>query len=321
MMAEKKKTRWLPATLLTMPALSAAGLAHAAESAGKDGAMTVTAEGSKGAAAVTEGAVRDLQQQVNTLSGQVHQLSGAQNEILLYVALGIGALGLLLALLALLFVRNARAQMRQQVSSLQKQQAAERKQTEAAWNELQQQLGQVTARLEAQPSRRPEPVRPVVQPVQPVQPIPQAAPVAPPAPAWQQRAQSFMEAYNRFLQTKVSGMAARGLKEGFLREHQIVGFSCVNYTERMSNPAIPPAFRNTENQKEAHYWACPLGDNLYAVVPNVREYEMQRHVTVGYREVFRSNYSGGVCHSILVLQPAIFRGLNLQRPGQLQLGN
>lgn len=311
MMAEKKKTRWLPATLLTMPVLSAAGLAHAAESAGKDGAMTVTAEGSKGAAAVTEGAVRDLQQQVNTLSGQVHQLGGAQNEILLYVALGIGALGLLLALLALLFVRNARAQMRQQVSSLQTQ-------TEAAWNELRQQMGQLTANLAAvQPPRRPEPARPVVQPVQPVQPVP----AAPPAPAWQQRARSFTEAYNRFLQTKVSGMAARGLKEGFLREHQIVGFSCVNYTERMSNPAIPPAFRNTENQKEAHYWACPLGDNLYAVVPNVREYEMQRHVTVGYREVFRSNYSGGVCHSILVLQPAIFRGLNLQQPGQLQLGN
>ena len=318
MMAEKKKTRWLLATLLTMPVLSAAGLAHAAESAGKDGAMTVTAEGSKGAAAVTEGAVRDLQQQVNTLSGQVHQLSGVQNEILLYVALGIGALGLLLALLALLFVRNARAQMRQQVSSLQKQQAAERKQTEEAWNELRQQMGQLTASLAAvQPPRRPEPARPVVQPVQPVQPVP----AAPPAPAWQQRARSFTEAYNRFLQTKVSGMAARGLKEGFLREHQIVGFSCVNYMDRMSNPALPPSFSTAENQREAHYWACPLGDNLYAVVPNVREYEMQKHSTVGYREVFRSNYSGGVCHSILVLQPAIFRGFELQQPGQLQLGN
>ena len=152
-------------------------------------------------------------------------------------------------------------------------------------------------------------------------PRPRTAPAAPAVPSWETRARTFAAAYNQFLQTKVSGMGARNLKERFLQEHQIVGFSCVNYEDRMSNPDIQPLFQINENQKEAHYWACPLGGNLYAVVPNSREYEMQKHTTVGYGKVFRSNYAGGVYHSITVIQPAIFRELVLQQQGQLQLGN
>ncbi len=48
---------------------------------------------------------------------------------------------------------------------------------------------------------------------------------------------------------------------------------------------------------------------------------MQKHTTVGYGKVFRSNYAGGVYHSITVIHPAIFQELVLKRPGQLQLGN
>ena len=181
---------------------------------------------------------------------------------------------------------------------------------------IKQELSQAKSRI-AQQGRQVEATRPAVQTVP--MPRPRTAPAAPAVPSWETRARKFAAAYNQFLQTKVSGTGARNLKERFLQKHQIVGFSCVNYADRMSNPNIQPLFQINENQKEAHYWACPLGGNLYAVVPNSREYEMRKHTTVGYGKVFRSNYAGGVYHSITVIQPAIFRELVLQRPGRLLL--
>lgn len=314
MMAERKSAKRLLTSLTVLPVYLTAGIADAAEKLGEED--TAVAEGSKSAGGAAEESVESLRQQVDALAGEIGQLRGAQDDTLLYVALGIGIVGILLAIIALVVaLGKADKKAQKRVKETLQKQSARIDQQKAALSDLEKQLEQAEARI-AQQGRQVEATRPAEQ----TAPMPRTAPAAPAVPSWETRARTFAAAYNRFLQTKVSGMGARNLKERFLQEHQIVGFSCVNYADRMSNPDIQPLFQINENQKEAHYWACPLGGNLYAVVPNSREYEMQKHTTVGYGEVFRSNYAGGVYHSIKVIQPAIFRELVLQRPGQLQLG-
>ena len=315
MMAERRSAKRLLTSLTVLPVYLTAGIADAAEKLGEED--TAMAEGSKSAGGATEESVESLRQQVDALAGEIGQLRGAQDDTLLYVALGIGIVGILLAIIALVVaLGKADKKAQKRVKETPQKQSARIDQQEAALSDLEKRLEQAEARI-AQQGRQVEATRPAVQMAAP---MPQTAPAAPAVPSWETRARKFAEAYNQFLQTKVTGMGARNLKERFLQEHQIVGFSCVNYADRMSNPDIQPLFQINENQKEAHYWACPLGGNLYAVVPNSREYEMQKHTTVGYGKVFHSNYAGGVYHSITVIQPAIFRELVLQRPGQLQLG-
>lgn len=315
MMAERKSAKRLLTFLTVLPVYLTAGIADAAEKLGEED--TAMAEGSKSAGGATEESVESLRQQVDALAGEIGQLRGAQDDTLLYVALGIGIVGILLAIIALVVaLGKADKKAQKRVKETLQKQNARIDQQEAALSDLEKRLEQAEARI-AQQGRQVEATRPAVQMAAP---MPQTAPAAPAVPSWETRARKFAEAYNQFLQTKVTGMGARNLKERFLQEYQIVGFSCVNYEDRMSNPDIQPLFQINENQKEAHYWACPLGGNLYAVVPNSREYEMQKHTTVGYGKVFHSNYAGGVYHSITVIQPAIFRELVLQRPGQLQLG-
>ena len=315
MMAERRSAKRLLTSLTVLPVYLTAGIADAAEKLGEED--TAMAEGSKSAGGAAEESVESLRQQVDALAGEIGQLRGAQDDTLLYVALGIGIVGILLAIIALVVaLGKADKKAQKRVKETLQKQSARIDQQEAALSNLKKQLEQAEARI-AQQGRQVEATRPAVQMAAP---MPQTAPAAPAVPSWETRARKFAEAYNQFLQTKVTGMGARNLKERFLQEYQIVGFSCVNYEDRMSNPDIQPLFQINENQKEAHYWACPLGGNLYAVVPNSREYEMQKHTTVGYGKVFHSNYAGGVYHSITVIQPAIFRELVLQRPGQLQLG-
>ena len=315
MMAERRSAKRLLTSLTVLPVYLTAGIADAAEKLGEED--TAMAEGSKSAGGATEESVESLRQQVDALAGEIGQLRGAQDDTLLYVALGIGIVGILLAIIALVVaLGKADKKAQKRVKETLQKQNARIDQQEAALSNLKKQLEQAEARI-AQQGRQVEATRPAVQMAAPMH---QTAPAAPAVPSWETRARTFAAAYNQFLQTKVSGMGARNLKERFLQEYQIVGFSCVNYEDRMSNPDIQPLFQINENQKEAHYWACPLGGNLYAVVPNSREYEMQKHTTVGYGKVFRSNYAGGVYHSITVIQPAIFRELVLQRPGQLRLG-
>ncbi len=315
MMAERKSAKRLLTFLTVLPVYLTAGIADAAEKLGEED--TAMAEGSKSAGGAAEESVESLRQQVDALAGEIGQLRGAQDDTLLYVALGIGIVGILLAIIALVVaLGKADKKAQKRVKETLQKQNARIDQQEAALSDLEKRLEQAEARI-AQQGRQVEATRPAVQMAAP---MPQTAPAAPAVPSWETRARKFAEAYNQFLQTKVTGMGARNLKERFLQEYQIVGFSCVNYEDRMSNPDIQPLFQINENQKEAHYWACPLGGNLYAVVPNSREYEMQKHTTVGYGKVFHSNYAGGVYHSITVIQPAIFRELVLQRPGQLQLG-
>lgn len=315
MMAERRSAKRLLTSLTVLPVYLTAGIADAAEKLGEED--TAMAEGSKSAGGATEESVESLRQQVDALAGEIGQLRGAQDDTLLYVALGIGIVGILLAIIALVVaLGKADKKAQKRVKETLQKQNARIDQQEAALSDLEKRLEQAEARI-AQQGRQVEATRPAVQMAAP---MPQTAPAAPAVPSWETRARKFAEAYNQFLQTKVTGMGARNLKERFLQEYQIVGFSCVNYEDRMSNPDIQPLFQINENQKEAHYWACPLGGNLYAVVPNSREYEMQKHTTVGYGKVFHSNYAGGVYHSITVIQPAIFRELVLQRPGQLQLG-
>lgn len=74
------------------------------------------------------------------------------------------------------------------------------------------------------------------------------------------------------------------------------------------------------------YWALPLKNSLYAVVPNLKTtYEFQLHETAGMKETFISNYDKGSYNKIIVKKPAIFDYANgnwtLKERGEIELSN
>ena len=205
MMAERKSAKRLLTFLTVLPVYLTAGIADAAEKLGEED--TAMAEGSKSAGGAAEESVESLRQQVDALAGEIGQLRGAQDDTLLYVALGIGIVGILLAIIALVVaLGKADKKAQKRVKETLQKQSARIDQQEAALSNLEKRLEQAEARI-AQQGRQVEATRPAVQ----TAPMPRRAPDAPAVPSWETRARTFAAAYNQFLQTKVSGMGARNL--------------------------------------------------------------------------------------------------------------
>ena len=311
MLNKKIKASLAAVSLLTVFS-SATKIAMAAE----DVTSSVIATASSNAAEpVVENDLTDLQQQVVALTEKIDNISSMPIDIFLGIGAGITVLGIILAILALQKVSKNNKQQNYLKKKLQYQETAISEQTEEI-AQLKQQVNKI--REEYEQSRRLAYIGPTVERLTPV--APKAVPVSEPTQAWKIKANQFTEDYNRYLQMNLDGYEGRSQKNNFLTEHNIEGFSCDNSTQRMSNPNMEPHFVKNATPKEGAYWACPLGNDLYAVVPKGREYESQMHSTAGYKEVFSSNYTDGACKIIKVIKPAIFRGLTLKECGELKLG-
>ena len=132
----------------------------------------------------------------------------------------------------------------------------------------------------------------------------------------------FVSEYNKLQHAPASDlMSARKMRDEFSLRFSVRAFRCTNYTQRMSDPAVPPIFADEPNLTKAQYWAFLLSDGSYAVVPNVKTYEERIHSAAGMKEAFRSNYMEGTTYrDITVLRPAIFSaGQALQAQGELRL--
>lgn len=307
MLNKKIKASLAAVSLLTVFS-SVTKIAMAAEAA----ASSITATASSNATEpVVENDLTDLQQQVASLTEKVDNIISMPIDIFLGIVAGIVVLGLILALYAV----SKTSKQQKLNKKLQQQESNIREQTEEL-AQLKQQVNKI--REEYEQLKQLVHMEPPVERLTPV--MPKAVPVYEPAQAWKIKANQFTEDYNRYLQMNLDGYEMRSQKNNFLIEHNIEGFFCDNSTQRMSNPNMEPHFVKTATPKEGAYWACPLGNDLYAVVPKGREYESQMHSTAGYKEVFSSNYTDGACKVIKVIKPAIFRGLTLKECGELQLG-
>ena len=120
----------------------------------------------------------------------------------------------------------------------------------------------------------------------------------------------------------LSGFDARTARKQFTEKFQVQAFSCSNYEYRMAHPDTPPEFKD-ESSVKGTFWAIPSGEN-FLVVPNLKTYEEQYHLTGGMQEAFASNFVGGRTYAkIQLIRPAVFAkdltGWRIIRRGELKL--
>lgn len=342
MMAERKSTRWLLAVLAATSVWSLVGLAGAAESLG--GTDSVMAEGSKSAGGTIEEGSAALQQQVAQLAEEVRQLSGAQDDMLLYVALGIVFVMILLAIIVGLFVIKENRPMKNRLLGLEKRLAELENAYHSQQNHLihqemandtvirttqmrrdsissavvssrgssrrenakDYQVERAVASGSMKDSRQGAIATTHVQNQQPERW--QAQSIVPSQSVSEKTEQehvvSFVAKYNAL---PSEGITARDVRRDFFQEFSVQGFSCDNYAERISNPNAALCYVEAE-VIGADYWAMHVKDGFYAVVPNAKlAYDSVRHETGGMMFAFDSNFAAGHTYrQIRVETPAFF---------------
>ncbi|MBR1397658.1 MAG: hypothetical protein IJ563_09020 [Selenomonadaceae bacterium] len=120
------------------------------------------------------------------------------------------------------------------------------------------------------------------------------------------KSQEFLDAINELQQAK--GFEARELKEKIINKFNIRAFFCKNADARMNQPELPIVLAEVSPAKGA-YWAYAIGNDTYAVVPNLNTYTAHHHIAGGMSEAFDSNFAAGkVYNNIEVEKPALFTG-------------
>ena len=105
---------------------------------------------------------------------------------------------------------------------------------------------------------------------------------------------------------KLSGYSARKAREKFLRRHKVRAFTCSNVEERMNRPKIAPTFSEATSVTGGDFWACAVEGNLFAVVPNLKNYTENHHAERAFGLVFESNFESGTYSKIRVERAATF---------------
>lgn len=109
--------------------------------------------------------------------------------------------------------------------------------------------------------------------------------------------------------------------DDFCNTWKIEKFKCTNTMEKMSNASIMPKFESDIN---GYFWAVSLDETeCYMVLPDIhKRYEANRHNYMGYKEAFKTGYTGG-SFNFVPKKPAVFRRENniwiIERKGELHL--
>ncbi len=141
---------------------------------------------------------------------------------------------------------------------------------------------------------------------------------APPPPTLLDKCKDFIADFNAL--NNFAPNERRGKRNEFFNKYQIRAFNCKNYNERMNNPALEPQFEIAAQAINGEYWAYEVESNIFAVVPNVKNYNDNYHGARAMVFVFDSNFSGGNYANIRVVKPAIFKGMwRLGEKGELVL--
>ena len=83
-------------------------------------------------------------------------------------------------------------------------------------------------------------------------------------------------------------------QDDFIKLYEVQGMRCTNMQLRLSRPELEPRFVAVIPTRDADFWGMPLGNSLFAVVPNpFLIYGEEMHMAGGMREAFNSNYRAG----------------------------
>lgn len=108
---------------------------------------------------------------------------------------------------------------------------------------------------------------------------------------------------------KLSGFSARQAREKFLRRYKVRALICANVEERMNRPKLAPKFSEASSIAGGDFWAFEGGENIFAVVPNLKTYTENHHAERAFGIVFESNFEGGTYSRLRVEQAAVFESV------------
>lgn len=118
--------------------------------------------------------------------------------------------------------------------------------------------------------------------------------------------ESFVEEFNRL--SGLSGKDFTDARKNFLKENQVVAFSCDNVSKRMNNPNQSPVFVEVSPVQRGDFWAILIQENTFAVLPNPQNsYNDNLHMERAMVKVFDSNFKpNNTYDKIQVERPALF---------------
>ena len=125
----------------------------------------------------------------------------------------------------------------------------------------------------------------------------------------EERTADFVRDYNALYDVPGTMFQKKKAQDDFIRDYEVQGMRCTNMQLRHSRPELEPRFVAVTPTRDADYWGMPLGNNLFAVVPNpFLVYGEEMHTAGGMREAFNSNYRlGNTYGRFTIKEAAIFQ--------------
>jgi len=234
------------------------------------------------------------------------------DEDFLKLILACSAVGLVMAVVGLIYGVKVNGGLGS-VISRNKDRDAQIKKLQSEIEELKQKLSKLSVQRETTPTAYIQPITETPKPEsrKNVAPSRIASPVDPFA--------DFLAEYHKL--NNMSAYEGKEFRKKLFGNYRLKAFSCVNFTERMQNPSLPPVYAD-EDAAKAHVWAYPLGDGTFAVIPRLPQtYEERIHDEGSMGMIFDSNFASGKNYNkIEVVEPAVFGdGWRLQKKGRIIL--
>ena len=109
-----------------------------------------------------------------------------------------------------------------------------------------------------------------------------------------ERAADYIRDYNALYDVVGTMFQKKKAQDDFIKLYEVQGMRCTNMQLRLSRPELEPRFVAVTPTRDADFWGMPLGNGLFAVVPNpFLVYGEEMHMAGGMREAFNSNYRAG----------------------------
>ena len=109
-----------------------------------------------------------------------------------------------------------------------------------------------------------------------------------------ERAADYIRDYNALYDVVGTMFQKKKAQDDFIKLYEVQGMRCTNMQLRLSHPELEPRFVAVTPTRDADFWGMPLGNGLFAVVPNpFLVYGEEMHMAGGMREAFNSNYRAG----------------------------
>lgn len=116
---------------------------------------------------------------------------------------------------------------------------------------------------------------------------------------------NFLQEYNDIL-SETDGYKKKTAREEFISKYNVRAFNCINFNERMNNPALTAIFEEVSPVRIGDYWAIPVSEKVFKVVPNVKAYNENYHIARAMGEVFNSGFNFSTYSKIYVDMAAEF---------------